>query len=107
MTAVAASAVVAILEILYRVRLNRIRGSLQNESITRLIYRKPAFYSLRVHLPSLIRGHKRLRALKSGAEDLETKAHTRSEHLSHGNGSYRRLHPLPVHVSRAEHGGYR
>src|SRR5437867_11553378 len=54
-------------------------------------------------MPELVRPHKRLRALREGAkEDLESHSHTKSEHQSNGKGSYRKIHPLPRHVRKAE-----
>jgi hypothetical protein len=40
----------------------------------------------------MVKPHKRLRKLRKGAHDYASVPHTMSEHLSHGYGSYTRLH---------------
>lgn len=60
----------------------------------------------------LVAPHKRLRRLRVGSRvDYEKTKHTQSEHLSHGKGSYEKLHRVarqksanPAGIAAAEKG---
>ena len=59
------------------------------------------------NLSILVHPHKRIRKLHKGAHDFARTEHSQSEHLSHGKGSYRKLHAYdqePRGIRAAEKG---
>jgi hypothetical protein len=45
--------------------------------------------------PKSVPPHPRLRKPRKGSKDYASEWHTESEHKSHGQGSYRKLHKRP------------